>query len=394
MMRKGIGVINCGSSSIKFSLFSYGDGTDLQLLFKGQVDGIGMAPRFVAKTPEGTLLDQREWPDHQDVDRRTLLDFLIRWVSNHAENVNIQAAGHRVVHGGDAFSQPVRIDQAIVEQLETLIPLAPLHQPHNLAPIRTIAKLNPQLLQVACFDTAFHATNPPVARNFALPRALTAAGVHRYGFHGLSYEYIARRLPEIDPKSARGRVIVAHLGNGASMCALHHGRSIASTMGFTAVDGLPMGTRTGSLDPGVVLYLLRQREMDLDAVERLLYNESGLLGISQISNDMRVLIESDDMRAKEAIDFFVYRIRREVGALAAALEGLDALVFTAGIGEHAAPIRAAVCQSLQWLGVHLDPEANHKDGPRINAPHSDVAVWVVPTNEELMIATHTRDLMK
>jgi len=393
-MRKGIGVINCGSSSIKFSLFSYGDGTDLQLLFKGQVDGIGMAPRFVAKTPEGTLLDQREWPDHQDVDRRTLLDFLIRWVSNHAENVNIQAAGHRVVHGGDAFSQPVRIDQAIVEQLETLIPLAPLHQPHNLAPIRTIAKLNPQLLQVACFDTAFHATNPPVARNFALPRALTAAGVHRYGFHGLSYEYIARRLPEIDPKSARGRVIVAHLGNGASMCALHHGRSIASTMGFTAVDGLPMGTRTGSLDPGVVLYLLRQREMDLDAVERLLYNESGLLGISQISNDMRVLIESDDMRAKEAIDFFVYRIRREVGALAAALEGLDALVFTAGIGEHAAPIRAAVCQSLQWLGVHLDPEANHKDGPRINAPHSDVAVWVVPTNEELMIATHTRDLMK
>ncbi len=394
MMRKGIGVINGGSSSIKFSLFSYGNGTDLQLLFKGQVDGIGMAPRFVAKTPEGTLLDQREWADHQDVDRRTLLDFLIRWVSNHAEHVNIQAVGHRVVHGGDAFSQPVRIDQAIVEQLETLIPLAPLHQPHNLAPIRTIAKLNPQLLQVACFDTAFHATNPPVARNFALPRALTAAGVHRYGFHGLSYEYIARRLPEIDPQSARGRVIVAHLGNGASMCALHHGRSIASTMGFTAMDGLPMGTRTGSLDPGVVLYLLRQREMDLDAVERLLYNESGLLGISQISNDMRVLIESDDIRAKEAIDLFVYRIRREVGALAAALEGLDALVFTAGIGEHAAPIRAAVCQGLQWLGVHLDPEANHKDGPRIDAPHSDVAVWVVPTNEELMIATHTRNLMK
>jgi acetate kinase len=393
-MRKGYAVINGGSSSIKFSVFSNAAENDLEFHFGGQVDGIGVAPRFVAKAPDGSVIGREAWENRPDINHRNLLNYLITWVGDHLEDIEVQAVGHRVVHGGDIYSRPVRVEEEVLQILETFIPLAPLHQPHNLVPIQTLWELNPELIQVACFDTAFHATNPLVAKNFALPRELTAEGVHRYGFHGLSYEYIARKLPEMDPRAAVGRVVVAHLGNGASMCAMLEGRSIASTMGFTALDGLPMGTRTGCLDPGVLLYLMREKKMDADAIETLLYKKSGLLGISQISNDMRILLESDDPSAEEAIALFVYRIQREIGSLAAALGGLDALVFTAGIGEHAVQIRERVCEQAHWLGIEMDPEANQRGGPRISSTDSPISVWVIPTNEELMIATHTRDLLE
>jgi acetate kinase len=282
----------------------------------------------------------------------------------------------------------------VLAKLEKLVPLAPLHQPHNLAPIRALLERSPELPQVACFDTAMHRSNPPVAQMFALPAELTEAGVRRYGFHGLSYEYIASRLPEVDPRAAKGKTVVFHLGNGASMCALLAGRSVASTMGFTAVDGLPMGTRCGALDPGVVLYLMDERGMDARAVEKMIYQQSGLLGVSGLSSDMRVLLESQDARAKLAVDLFVYRIGRELGSLAAALGGLDALVFTAGIGERATVIRERVCRQAAWLGVELDDPANARHGPRITSASSRVAAWVIPTNEELMIARHTREALR
>jgi len=282
---------------------------------------------------------------------------------------------------------------AVVAKLEKLVPLAPLHQPHNLAPIRALLQRTPELPQVACFDTAAHRSNPPLAQMFALPKELTDAGVRRYGFHGLSYEYIASALPRFDERAARGRTVVLHLGNGASMCALDAGRSIASTMGFTAVDGLPMGTRCGAIDPGVILYLMDERKLDARAIEKLIYTQSGLLGVSGVSSDMRALLESPEPRAKLAVDLFLYRIGRELGSLAAALGGLDAIVFTAGIGEHAAPIRELVCRQAAWLGVELDPHANARHGPRISTATSRTAAWVIPTNEELMIARHTRDLL-
>jgi acetate kinase len=286
----------------------------------------------------------------------------------------------------------VRVDAAVLDMLAELVPLAPLHQPHNLLPIRVIAERQPELLQGACFDTAFHRSMPPLAQAFALPPSITDRGVRRYGFHGLSYEYIASVLPRHDARAAAGKTIVLHLGNGASMCAMSGGKSVATTMGFTAVDGLPMGTRSGSLDPGVVLYLMEELHMDARAIESLLYTESGLLGVSDVSSDMRELLESPDPRAKYAIDLFVYRIGRELGSLAAALGGLDAIVFTAGIGEHAVVVREAVCRQAAWLGVDLDPAANDAGGPRISTASSRVAVWVIPTNEELMIARHTRAL--
>jgi acetate kinase len=281
----------------------------------------------------------------------------------------------------------------MVTKLERLIPLAPLHQPHNLAPIRALLERSPELPQVACFDTAMHRSNPAVAQMFALPAELTESGVRRYGFHGLSYEYIASALPRFDTRAAQGRTVVLHLGNGASMCALQSGRSVASTMGFTAVDGLPMGTRSGALDPGVILYLMDERGMDARAVEKLVYQQSGLLGVSGVSSDMRELLESDAPRARLAVDLFVYRIGRELGSLAAALGGLDAVVFTAGIGERAAPIRERVCRQAAWLGIELDAQANGAHGPRISTASSRVAAWVIPTNEELMIARHTRELL-
>jgi acetate kinase len=298
-----------------------------------------------------------------------------------------------VVHGGLVYTQPVRVDAAVVRSLEQFVPLAPLHQPHNLTPIRLLLERIPDVPQVACFDTSFHRTAPPISQRFAIPSEMHDAGVQRYGFHGLSYEYVASVLPACDARAAQGRTVVLHLGNGASMCALEASKSVASTMGFTAVEGLPMGTRCGAIDPGVMLYLMDQRGMDARAIEKLIYKESGLLGVSGISSDMRALLASEDPRAKLAIELYVYRIGRELGSLAAALGGLDAIVFTAGIGEHAPAIREAVCRRAAWLGVELDPAANAGGGPRISTPASRVSAWVIPTNEELMIARHTARIL-
>jgi acetate kinase len=317
----------------------------------------------------------------------------LEWLQSTASDTPLAALGHRVVHGGADYAAPVRVDPAVLAKLEAFVPLAPLHQPHNLLPIRVIAERRPGLPQVAAFDTAFHRTAPELAQAFALPPQVTERGVRRYGFHGLSYEFIAAVLGQSDARAATGKTVVMHLGNGASMCAMAAGRSVATTMGFTAVDGLPMGTRSGSLDPGVILYLMQQLGMDGGEIEKLLYNESGLLGVSGVSSDMRELLASADPRAKFAVDLFVYRIGRELGSLAAALGGLDAIVFTAGIGERAAAIRAGVCRQATWLGVELDPAANARHGPRISTASSRVAAWVIPTNEELMIARHTLALI-
>ena len=362
-MGEAIAVLNAGSSSLKFSLFEVAEAGPA-LLARRQVEG-----RF-----DGPAAARR----------------LLAFVAGQGAGRRLVAVGHRVVHGGIAYSQPVRIDAGVLDALERLVPLAPLHQPHNLAPIRALADAEPGLPQVACFDTAFHRTQPRVASTFALPDALTQAGVQRYGFHGLSYEYIASALYGVDPNAAQGKVIVAHLGNGASMCALDGGRSVATTMGMTALDGLVMGTRAGLLDPGVVLHLLNARGMDAPQIERLLYHESGLLGVSGISSDMRTLLASSDPRAQFAVEIFCYRVVREIGSLAAALGGLDALVFTGGIGEHAAPVRARVVEQMGWLRLALDPAANARHAMRITKPDSAVPSYVIPTDEELVIARHTR----
>ena len=382
-MKDAILVLNAGSSSIKFSLYAE------SLVATGQIAGIYTEPRFVAPGTE------RKWPAGTKLGHEGALAHIVEWLNAaYAHEYRLAAVGHRVVHGGADYAAPVRVDAAVLKKLERFVPLAPLHQPHNLAPIRALLGRSPTLPQVACFDTAMHRSNPPLAQMFALPAELTEAGVRRYGFHGLSYEYIASALPDVDARAARGKTVVLHLGNGASMCALQAGRSVASTMGFTAVDGLPMGTRCGAIDPGVILYLMDERGMDARAVEKLIYQQSGLLGVSGVSSDMRALLESQEPRAKLAVDLFVYRIGRELGSLAAALGGLDALVFTAGIGERAAPVRERICRQAAWLGVELDPDANAKHGPRISSATSRVAAWVVPTNEELMIARHTREVLR
>ena len=386
-------VLNAGSSSIKFSLFA-GHGADLQALASGKVEAIYNAPRFVAKDAGGKVLSEKRWDAGQPLGHDGALAHIIDWLrSAQAGGGRLAAVGHRVVHGGAEFTAPVRADAAVVARLDKLVPLAPLHQPHNLSPIRQLLASAPQLPQVACFDTAMHRTNPPLAQMFALPQELADAGVRRYGFHGLSYEYIASVLPGIDAAAAAGRCVVLHLGNGASMCALQGGRSIASTMGFTAVDGLPMGTRCGNLDPGVLIYLMDERGMDARALEKLVYHQSGLLGVSGVSSDMRTLLESQQPRAALAVDLFAYRIGRELGSLAAALGGLDAIVFTAGIGERAAPVREKICRAAAWLGVELDEAANAAHGPRISTATSRTRAWVIPTNEELMIARQTRGLL-
>jgi acetate kinase len=383
-------VLNAGSSSLKFSVFLDRAGTAPQLALRGQIEGILTTPSFIARDANGATLAQSELgaairPGHEGA-----AAFLLDWIEQRLGRQRLVAAGHRVVHGGTAFSAPVRVNPAVIDALERLVPLAPLHQPHNLAAIRAVAARAPELAQVACFDTAFHAAQPPLAQAFALPRRLTDAGIRRYGFHGLSYEYIAHMLPSIDMRAASGRTVVAHLGNGASMCALLAGKSAASTMGFTALDGLPMGTRCGAIDPGVLLHLLDHHGMDARGLEKLLYHESGLLGVSGISSDMRSLLASRDAHAAEAVDLFVYRIVRELGSLAAALGGLDALVFTAGIGENTPLIRARVCSAAAWLGIELDESANAGGGPCISRAGSPASAWVLPTNEELMIALHTR----
>jgi acetate kinase len=385
-------VLNAGSSSLKFSVFH--EGAPPSPLLRGNLEGILTQPRFVARDAPGKVVGEHEWPSGTHLGHQGAIEFLFTWGRGGAlGGRRITAVGHRVVHGGLKFLRPALITPEVLAELEAFVPLAPLHQPHNLAAIKAVAQHAPQLPQVACFDTAFHRSQPPVAQAFALPRCYAEEGVRRYGFHGLSYEYIASILPGIDARAAAGRTVVAHLGNGASMYALKAGRSVASTMGFTAVDGLPTGTRCGSLDPGVLLYLMDRHGMDARALEKLVYQQSGLLGVSGISSDMRALLASPDPRAAEALDLLVYRIGRELGSLAAALGGLDALVFTGGIGENAAPIRARVCRDAAWLGLDLDEAANEAGGPRISRPEGRVTVWVLPTNEELMIAQHTRRLL-
>ena len=379
--------LNAGSSSIKFALFEIGK-SGLSVASRGQIEGIGTAPHFIANDPSGAVLAEQRWPEGESPTHEVLLGTLLDWVGAHPGNDGLIAVGHRVVHGGPNRGRPERVTNGLIDALHRLTVLAPLHQPHNLSPIRAISALRPDLPQIACFDTAFHRGLAPVATRFALPREYEAEGVRRYGFHGLSYEYIARRLREIAPALAAGRVIAAHLGNGASLCAMWAGRSVDTTMGFTALDGLVMGTRCGTIDPGVILYLQQTHGMDAEQVEKLLYQRSGLLGVSGISSDMRVLLASRDRSAREAIELFVFRIAREAGALASSLGGLDGFVFTAGIGEHAAEIRTSVCERLAWLGISLDIDANARAAARISAKHSRIEVLVVPTDEEAMIARH------
>jgi acetate kinase len=385
-------VLNAGSSSIKFSVFGIEE-RRLPLLYGGVIEGIGVLPHFVVRDAAGKPVAETHPAPEQgrSLGHHDLLVTFLEWFDRHAEGMVMAAAGHRVVHGGERFAAPVLLTEEVLQALQALVPLAPLHQPHNIDAIRALARIKPEVPQVACFDTAFHRTQPAVAQAFALPRELTEAGITRYGFHGLSYEYIARVIPDLAGEA--GRVVVAHLGNGASMCALRDGRSIATTMSFTALDGLPMGTRSGALDPGVILFLLGERGMDVATVTDLLYHRSGLLGMSGLSSDMRDLLASSAPGPRAAIDVFVYRIRRELGSLTVALGGLDALVFTGGIGQHAAPIRARVCEQTEWLGIHLDPEANARGGPRISILDSPVSVWAIPTDEELMIAEHTHALV-
>jgi acetate kinase len=385
-------VLNAGSSSIKFALFR-ADARPARggLMGKGAAAGIGHRVRFTATDGAGAALADEDLPGtatHADA-----LAFLLRWTADRFAGCRVVAAGHRVVHGGGRYAAPVMIDAAVIGELERLVPLAPLHQPHHLAAIAAIERLHPGLPQVACFDTAFHHAQPALATRFALPRALEEEGIRRYGFHGLSYEYIAGVLPDYLGAAADGRVVIAHLGSGASLCAMRGRRSVATTMSFTALDGVPMGRRCGSLDPGVVLYLLQQKRMTADAVGEMLYHRSGLLGVSGISDDMRVLLSSREPRAEQAVDLFVYRIGREIGSLAAALGGLDALVFTAGIGENAAEIRRRVCAGAGWLGLALDEAANAAGGPRLTGPESAVSAWVIPTDEDLAVGRHTWDLL-
>ncbi|HYF58358.1 MAG TPA: acetate/propionate family kinase [Burkholderiaceae bacterium] len=379
-------VLNAGSSSLKFETFGLAGGR-LASTMRGQVDGLGASPRLVVRAADGASLADEPLP--AALDSPGALDRLLDWLGPRLGPDAPAAVGHRVVHGGTAHAAPVRVDDALLESLERLVPLAPLHQPHNLAPIRALAAARPGLPQVACFDTAFHRTQPDEAELYALPAAIRDAGVRRYGFHGLSYESIARQLPDVSPRAAAGRTIVAHLGSGVSLCAMLAGRSVATTMGFTALDGCPMGTRCGQLDPGVVLWLARERGLSIEAIERLLYRESGLLGLSGVSSDMRALLASDAPGARLAIDHFTYRVAREVGSLAAALGGLDALVFTAGIGERSVPIRAAIAARCAWLGLDLDERANEAGGPRLDRPGSRVEAWRLPTHEELAIAERT-----
>lgn len=390
-MHDAILVLNAGSSSLKFSVFV--SGPELESLVAGNLEELQGRARFQAEDASGAILQDHAWPEGRPPGHDGAIAFLLDWLHVRLGVDRIFAVGHRVVHGGRDYAAPIRVTPAVLARLERLVPLAPLHQPHNLLPIRTLAARMPELPQVACFDTGFHRTQPPLAQAFALPRELSDAGIRRYGFHGLSYEYIASVLPQYDARAAAGRTIVLHLGNGASMCALREGKSVATTMGFTAVDGLPMGTSTGSLDPGVLLYLMDERGMDARAIENLIYKRSGLLGVSGVSSDMRELLQSDNAHAREAVALFCYRIGRELGSLAAALGGLDAIVFTAGIGEHAAAVRESVCRDAAWLGVMLDPSANARHGPCISRPSSRVAAWVIATDEERIIARHTRDVL-
>jgi acetate kinase len=385
-------VVNAGSSSLKFKAYALGPEGALAAIGDGQFEELATAPRLRARAG-GAMIAERAWPAGERLDHAEAVAELARIAPALLGGRDLAAIGHRVVHGGTRFDAPVRIDDRILDALEALVPLAPLHQPHNLAPIRAWRAARPELPQVACFDTAFHRAQPTIAQSFALPERFARDGVRRYGFHGLSYAYVAGRLPALDPALADARVVVAHLGNGASLCAMRGGRSVASTMGFTALDGLMMGTRCGAIDPGVLIHLIDRYAMGPRDLERLLYRESGLLGVSGISSDMRALRASADPRARQAIDLFVYRAGREIGSLAAALGGLDALVFTAGIGENDAATRAEICAMSRWLGIELDQAANRAGGPRVSTGAARVSAWVVPTDEESMIAAGTRAIL-
>ena len=386
-------VINAGSSSIKFELFAVAGDAQLDRRLRGQIEGIGSRPRLFARDGEGKVLVDEVSASARVPDVPAAIERLQAWVKEFGRGQPPTAVGHRIVHGGPLYDRPVRISAEVIRNLQGFVSLAPLHQPNNLAPVEAIHRRRPEVLQVACFDTAFHRRHGELADRYAIPEKLYQDGVRRYGFHGLSYEYIAQTLPTLAPNVAEGRVVVAHLGSGASMCALRGRSSIDSTMGFTALDGLPMGTRPGQLDPGVVLYL-HQRGMSTEAVQNLLYKECGLKGLSGISNDVRDLLASADPRARLAIDYFVYRIAKELGALACALGGLDALIFTAGIGENSPAVRKAVLQRIAWLGFELDEAANEANRTTISKPASRLLALVIPTNEELMIARHTLRLLR
>ena len=386
-------VLNAGSSSLKFCVYQRAPGASWGLASRGHIEGIGTAPKFSAKDDAGTKLSDTGINLTTVRDGGAALDALAGWLRSTYGNAQLLGVGHRVVHGGQRFTAPTIVTPEVLGELRALAPLAPLHQPHNLAAIDAVAARLPHVPQVACFDTSFHRGQPAVAELVPLPKSIRDGGVQRYGFHGLSYEYIASVLPEVAPAIARGRVIVAHLGSGASLCAMRDRQSIDSTLGFTALDGLCMGTRPGALDPGIVLYLFQTLGLSAKEVEAMLYKKSGLLGISGLSNDMRDLLGNPDPAARLAVDFFVYRVAREVGGLAAVLGGLDGLVFTAGIGENAPDVRRRICEASAWLGVELDPEANHGKGPQISRASSRVSAWVIPTNEELIIARHTGVLL-
>lgn len=385
-------VLNAGSSSLKFCVYQTPDLEAWQMEARGQIEGIGSTPRIAARDGAGVSLDDQPL-DATVRDASSALEFLATWLRSRFQGARVLAVGHRVVHGGARYAVPTVVTPEVLEDLRTLVPLAPLHQPYNLAAIEAVSERLPGVPQVACFDTSFHRGHEAIADVVPLPAAIRHTGVQRYGFHGLSYEFVASALPQVAPEIATGRVIVAHLGSGASLCALRNGRSVDSSFGFTALDGLCMGTRPGALDPGVVLYLFQGLGLSAKEVETLLYKESGLLGISGISNDMRHLLASREESAQLAVDYFVYRAAKEIGALAAVLGGIDGLVFTAGIGENSAEIRERICQASAWLGIELDRDANAHAGPRITSPRSRASAWVIRTNEELMIAQHTGSLL-
>jgi acetate kinase len=390
-MADAILTINAGSSSIKFALFELENG--LTRIAEGLAENIGAAPHLRIKS-NGAVALEKQWPDHAPLNHEDLLGEVLNWVDSHLGDDNLVAAGHRIVHGGKSFTAPMLLDPSHLADIARLSQLAPLHEPHNCAAVQALFNLRPALPQVGCFDTSFHHTMPEIATRFAIPRKFHDEGVRRYGFHGLSYEYITSRLPEIAPRLAKARVIIAHLGNGASMCAVKDGKSIDSTMGFTALDGLMMGTRTGAIDAGVLIYFMQSHGMNADDLTTLLYKQSGLLGVSGISADVRTLQTNGSEEARQALDLFTYQAARQAAGLIASLGGLDGLVFTAGIGEHAPAIRAAICERLSWMGIKLSAQANEADEPAISEPDSTVEVRVIPTDEELMIATHTKKLIE
>lgn len=397
-MQTAILTLNAGSSSLKFSLFAVNDEHHLQRIIYGQMEALQTQPHFIVKNNDNAIVaDQSQFTDTSLLKNNPhtfALHFIEQWLRCELKEYRLIAVGHRVVHGATTYSKPTVINAKVINELEKFVSLAPLHQPYNIAGIKSLMEINPNLFQVACFDTGFHVTQPEIAQTFAIPQNLAEIPIKRYGFHGLSYAYIAQSLPKfLGENSANGKTIVAHLGQGASLCAMYNRQSIATTMGFTALDGLPMGTRCGNIDPGVLLFLSQQKNMSNDEITQLLYNKSGLLGLSGISSDVRTLLNSSEKSAKFAIDLFVYRIQREIGSLIAALNGLDNLIFTAGIGENSAVIRASICEQFKWLGMNIDQIANLQNNNRISSEESKVAVWVIPTNEELMIAQYTHQCL-